>query len=187
MPHSLLFSSRVIFEVCIRYHQDEARLEEEERAREEKRRGEDEERQRAAQREQERREKEELERAMREEAERLQRERRDKVAARSTSGVRGVRGTRASMRAGAAARGGASRAGAPIFTECIFGPTERSRKTAPPPAIVVSVSSSVIGGHTRAASGTMAAPIPSKIARPSSTVSSTRGTTSIPRGISRRP
>ncbi|KAI0298547.1 hypothetical protein BC826DRAFT_997956 [Russula brevipes] len=140
---------------------DEARLEEEERAREEKRRREDEERERAAQREQERREKEELERAMREEAERLQRERRDKVAARSTSGVRGVRGTRASMRAGAAARGGASRA--------------------------VSVSSSVIGGHTRAASGTMAAPVPSKIARPSSAVSSTRGTTSIPRGISRRP
>ena len=67
----------------------------------------------AAQRDQERREKEELERAMREEMERLQREKRDRAPARSSSGVRGVRGTRASVRAGAAARGG-SRTGVPF-------------------------------------------------------------------------
>ncbi|KAH9998489.1 hypothetical protein BJV74DRAFT_725522, partial [Russula compacta] len=82
---------------------DEAQLEEEEREREEKRRREDEERRLAAQREQERREKEELERAMRDEMERLAREKRDRGATRSSSGVRGVRGTRASMRAGATA------------------------------------------------------------------------------------
>ncbi|KAF8502107.1 hypothetical protein F5888DRAFT_1669295 [Russula emetica] len=131
---------------------DEAQLEEEEREREEKLRREEEERLQAAQRERERREKEELERAMREEMERLQREKRDRAPARSSSGVRGVRGTRAQMRAGAAARGG-SRTG--------------------------SVSS------TKAPSGTAG---PSKFARPSSVaVSSARGTTSIPRGVSKRP
>ncbi|KAI0276575.1 hypothetical protein BGY98DRAFT_985076 [Russula aff. rugulosa BPL654] len=110
---------------------DEAQLEEEEREREEKRLREEEER---------------LERAMREEMERLQREKRDRAPARSSSGVRGVRGTRASVRAGAAARGG-SRTG--------------------------SISGSAVG--------------PSKIARPSSVaVSSARGTTSIPRGVSKR-
>ncbi|KAI0256031.1 hypothetical protein BJV78DRAFT_1273017 [Lactifluus subvellereus] len=136
---------------------DEAQLEEEERVREEKRRSEEEERLRAAQREQERKEKEELERAMRDEVERLEREKRDRMAGRSTSGVRGVRGTRASMRAAGAAARGVSRA--------------------------ASVSSTVMGGHTRAPSGT--APGPSKIARPSSSVSSSARGTSIPRGSKR--
>jgi len=136
---------------------DEALLEEEIRAQEEKRRREDEERMLAAQREQERREKEELERAMRDEAERLEREKRDKMVPRSTSGVRGVRGTRASMRAGATTRG-VSRA--------------------------ASTSSTVVGSHTRALSST--APGPSKIARPSSSASSSRGT-NIPRGTLKRP
>ncbi|KAI9443282.1 hypothetical protein H4582DRAFT_2126421 [Lactarius indigo] len=136
---------------------DEAFLEEEIRAQEEKRRREEEERRLAAQREKERREKEELERTLRNEAERLERERRDKMAPRSTSGVRGVRGTRASMRARAGARGVSSAA---------------------------SASSTVVGNHTRASSGT--APGPSKIARPSSSASSSRGT-SLPRGTSKRP
>ncbi|KAF8274603.1 hypothetical protein EI94DRAFT_1696104 [Lactarius quietus] len=136
---------------------DEALLEEEIRAQEEKRRREEEERVLAAQREKERREKEELERAMRDEAERLEREKRDKKAPRSASGVRGVRGTRASMRAGAAARG-VSRA--------------------------ASISSTIVGSHTRAPSST--APGPSKIGRPSSSTSSSRGS-SLLRGTSKRP
>ncbi|KAI0266706.1 hypothetical protein BC834DRAFT_873167 [Gloeopeniophorella convolvens] len=88
---------------------DEALLEEEERAREEQRRREEEERLLAAQREQEQREREAQACAVREEAERTERGKKDRSVARSTSGVRGVRGTRASMRA--AARGGLSRAG----------------------------------------------------------------------------
>ena len=89
--------------------------------REEARRCEEEERQRAEQRERERREKAELERAMRDEAERLEREKRDRAGVRTTgSGVRGVRGTRASMRAGAAAARGVSRAGAPFPPRFLF-------------------------------------------------------------------
>jgi len=150
--------TRLIFdERWIGAEADEAVLEEE-RVREEQRRREEEERERAAQRERERKEKEELERAMRDEAERLEREKRERAAARSSSGVRGVRGTRASMRAGASARG-----------------VSRS----------ASVSSTVTSGHTRAQSGAG----PSKIARPSSAVSSSsaRGSTGIPRGVSKRP
>ena len=101
--------------------QDEAQLEEEERVREEARRREEEERQRAAQCERERREKEELERAMRDEVERLEREKRDRAGTRTTgSGVRGVRGTRASMRAGAAVARGVPRAGAPFPPLFVF-------------------------------------------------------------------
>jgi hypothetical protein len=82
--------------------------------REEARRREEEERQR----ERERREKEELERAMRDE---LEREKRNKAGARATiGGVRGVRGTRASMRAGAATARGVSRAGAPAPLRLLF-------------------------------------------------------------------
>jgi hypothetical protein len=52
-------------------------------------------------------------------------------------------------------------------------------------AVLGSVSSSV-GGYTKAPGGTATGP--SKIARPSSVaVSSARGTTSIPRGVSKRP
>lgn len=136
---------------------DEASLEAEIRAQEEKRRREEEERMLAAQKEQERREREELERAMRDEAERLEREKREKMGPRSASGVRGVRGTRASMRASAAMRG-VSRA--------------------------ASTSGSSTSSHTRALSST--APGPSKISRPSSSASSSRGTC-LPRGTSKRP
>lgn len=145
----------------------------------------------AAQREQERREKEELERAMREEMERLQREKKDRAPARSSSGVRGVRGTRASVRAGAAARGGA-RTGTPI-------PQTQLRILSPLSSVwrfvkmlmlfffhaVLGSASSSVAGHTKASSGSAA--VPSKIARSSSVaVSSARGT-SIPRGVSKRP
>jgi hypothetical protein len=151
--------------------------------REEARRREEEERQRAAQRERKRREKAELERAMRDEAERLEREKRDRAGARTTgSGVRGVRGTRASMRAGAAATRGVSRAGAPFssrFSFYLFGLAERRCS-----AVVASASSTGVGGHTRAPSGSTG---PSKFAKPSSAVSSARGTTGIPRGMSKRP
>lgn len=96
--------------------------------REEARRREEEGRQQAAQRERERREKEELERAMRDE---LEREKRNKAGARApSSGVRGVRGTRASMRAGAAAARGVSRAGAPSpFMLSLFSVTLRDDLT----------------------------------------------------------
>jgi hypothetical protein len=91
--------------------------------REEARRREEEGRQQAAQRERERREKEELERAMRDE---LEREKRNKAGARaSSSGVRGVRGTRASMRAGAASTRGVSRAGMPSPLRFLFRHAER--------------------------------------------------------------
>ena len=120
---------------------------------------------------------------MREEMERLQREKRDRAPARSGSGVRGVRGTRASLRAGAAARGG-SRTGGPFsqIQLCIsLLRIEISEILMSSHAVLGSVSSIV----TKAPSGAVG---PSKIARPSSVaVSSARGTTSIPRGVSKRP
>jgi hypothetical protein len=124
---------------------------------------------------------------MREEMERLQREKRDRAPARSSSGVRGVRGTRASVRAGAAARGG-SRTGTPFLPPLVL--RVEICKNADVfffffHTVLGSVSSTVVG-HTKAPSGPAA--VPSKIARPSSVaVSSARGTTSIPRGVSKRP
>jgi len=66
----------------------------------------------AAQRERERREREEQERIEREEKERIAREKNERLLLRAGV-VRGVRGTRASMRGAAAARG--VRAGNPIL------------------------------------------------------------------------
>ncbi|KAI0044625.1 hypothetical protein FA95DRAFT_1562014 [Auriscalpium vulgare] len=137
---------------------DLAVIEEEERVAAEKHRREEEERLITAQRERERKEAEERERAAREEKEREERERREKQPARG-SGVRGVRGTRASMR-GSAARG-VSRAAAGAAT-----------------------ASNAAGARGRG--GSAAATQSSKIGRPSS-VASTRGTSGIARGVSRRP
>ncbi|KAI0066161.1 hypothetical protein BV25DRAFT_1821045 [Artomyces pyxidatus] len=80
---------------------DEAVLDEEERIAQEKQAREEEERALAAQRKRERLEKEERERQAQEERDRLERERKAKQPDRPASGVRGVRGTRASMRASA--------------------------------------------------------------------------------------
>lgn len=119
---------------------------------------------------------------MREEMERLQREKRDRAPARSSSGVRGVRGTRASVRAGAAARGG-SRTGAPFLPS--RSPYRNMQNADVYFHAVLGSISSTTGGHTKAPSGSAVGP--SKIARPSSVaVSSARGTTSIPRGVSKR-
>jgi hypothetical protein len=136
---------------------------------------------RAAKREQERREKEALERVMRDETERLEREKRDRMAGRSTSGVRGVRGTRASMRATGTAGRGVSRAGA-LYLYSVPWPCMLTSETT---LLVASVSSTVMSGHTRAPSGM--GPGSSRIAKPSSSVSSSARGTSIPRVISKRP
>ncbi|KAK7692763.1 hypothetical protein QCA50_004396 [Cerrena zonata] len=93
---------------------DEAQVEAEVQAEIERRQKEEEE---AAQREQERKAREERERREkeeREEKERLAREKAEKVKEKTargmgSSGVRGVRGTRASMRAASSVRGGTSR------------------------------------------------------------------------------
>ena len=54
------------------------------------------------------------------------------------------------------------------------------------PVVVASASSTGVGGYSKAPSGSTSTG-PSKIARPSSAVSSARGTTGIPRGMSKRP
>lgn len=102
---------RVRYILIVYLLQDEEVIEQEERAREEQRRREEQERALAAQRERERREREEFERRGREERERLEREKKEKLASRSTSGVRGIRGTRAQMMRGAATTRGLSRSG----------------------------------------------------------------------------
>ncbi|KZV77099.1 hypothetical protein PENSPDRAFT_679753 [Peniophora sp. CONT] len=89
---------------------DDAAMEEEVRQREEQRRREEEERAEAERREREIKEREERERQAKEEQARLAREKAEKSTARSTSGVRGVRGTRASMRA-STSRGTSTRGG----------------------------------------------------------------------------
>lgn len=86
-------------------------IEQEEREREERRQREEEERILAVQREQERRVREEAERQAREERARIEQEKKDKLASRSTSGVRGIRGTRAQQMRGAATTRGLSRTG----------------------------------------------------------------------------
>jgi hypothetical protein len=91
--------------------QDEYILEQERLEAEERARKEEEERKLALRREKEAAERAEQERVAREEKERKEQEKKAKgggsVRGGSTSGVRGVRGTRASMRGAAAARGSA--------------------------------------------------------------------------------
>ncbi|KAI0316258.1 hypothetical protein OF83DRAFT_1164431 [Amylostereum chailletii] len=129
---------------------DDDMIEKEVRQREERRRLEEEEQKRAIQREQERKEREERDKQAREEKERLDSEKKARISARSTSGVRGVRGTRASMRASASASRGGSRPApaAPTSTRSSATSSHVSR-IGRPPSVTTRGSTSAARGMSR--------------------------------------
>lgn len=126
----LLLPFRFTYQRRAHYYQDEDALEQEHLAHLARLKAEEEARVLAEQQEHERREQEHRDREEREERERVEKEKAAEAAAASASrgavrgsGVRGVRGTRASMR-GMAARGGATARGGSFMPRFIVYPAD---------------------------------------------------------------